>query len=725
MLSPNRTTTIQYVKRILYVVVALLPAAILAFFALDPSADGVASLPLFHFYIVTFITFSAAVVSLLLAASLGSEAQPRHVLVATAFAVMGGVFFSHGLATPNALITHIHPALSWSAWLTLFGGGLLFACAGLDGPQGLPRWMPVRAVVNVAAGAVLLYSAIAAFLPDVLTGIQQNVAPWHQRTIFFLTLALWVFATLRLGWIWTKSHSPVDAVLTFIACWMITATISLHLFAVWNYSWWLYHVLLLIGFLITVVVLVRQYEQVRQFQLRRYYLGLSLIITALLALVASALFTQFSYNTVVGELQASSTSVANNLANSVARDLPDMATANDLRQIAQRSGINALFAVRVTGLPIQSVLVYDDAGKAAFASDPDWIGVNVEDRGMFNSALSGTTVTEIRSPEDPPATYQPARSVDIVETYAPIRPSGSAESQPIGVLVTVAEAPEVGTATLNARVTGLLTAVTTMGLLFLALLTVVNRADVILTHRSAELAIAYKNLREAEAMRDDLTNMIMHDLRNPLTAISASLDFVGRFSGDAQAPQRIRMINNAQSASDRMMGMIEDLLTVSKIEAGQLNLQKQSTNVSELLAEAVGTFTSQATHEQKALTLDCPPRLMAEVDQPLLRRVIENLISNALKYTDMTTGQIQVLADQSAGKLVITVRDNGEGIPAEHKQRIFEKFVQFSPNGGETLRKGAGLGLAFCRLVVRQHGGDIAVQDAPGGGSDFVLWLPA
>jgi signal transduction histidine kinase len=454
-------------------------------------------------------------------------------------------------------------------------------------------------------------------------------------------------------------------------------------------------------------------------------LGLSLIITALLALVASALFTQFSYNTVVSELQGSSAGVANNLANSIARDLPDMATPNDLRQIAQRSGINALFAVKVTGLPIKSVVVYDDAGQAAYANDPDWIGVNVDDRNLFTQAMQGTTVTDIRTADDPPTTYQAVNKVDVVEAYAPIRPSADSKGNPIGVLLTVSEAPEISKATLNARLTGLLTAATTMGLLFLALLTVVNRADSILAHRAAELATAYKNLREAEAMRDDLTNMIMHDLRNPLTAISASLDFVNQFTEDTQAAARTKMIGNAQAATDRMTGMIEDLLTVSKIEAGQLNLQKQTTNLSELLTEAVSTFTSQANHDQKTLTLDCSPKLLTQLDQPLMRRVIENLIGNALKYTDMGSGKIQVLAGQSGSRIVITVRDNGQGIPAEHKQRVFEKFVQLTPLGGEAVRKGAGLGLAFCRLVVRQHGGDINVQDAPGGGSDFVVWLPA
>src|SRR5258708_1461033 len=115
------------IKRTLVIIALLAPAMTLIFFTIQPRADRTVSLPLFHFYLVTFITFSAAVISILLTATLGFEGQPRHVLAAAAFAVIGSIFFSHGLATPGALIDHVHPASAWSAWLTLFGAGVLFA----------------------------------------------------------------------------------------------------------------------------------------------------------------------------------------------------------------------------------------------------------------------------------------------------------------------------------------------------------------------------------------------------------------------------------------------------------------------------------------------------------------------------------------------------------------------------------------------------------------------
>ena len=133
-------------KRLLIGTAFLAPALVLLWFYLQPHLDVSINAPLLHFYIVTFTTFSAAVVSILLSATLRDIAQPRHYLAALAFAVIGVIFFAHGLATPGALIGYFHPAVVWSSWLTLFGGGVIFALAGLDGERGLPHWLTVRRV---------------------------------------------------------------------------------------------------------------------------------------------------------------------------------------------------------------------------------------------------------------------------------------------------------------------------------------------------------------------------------------------------------------------------------------------------------------------------------------------------------------------------------------------------------------------------------------------------
>jgi len=291
-------------------------------------------------------------------------------------------------------------------------------------------------------------------------------------------------------------------------------------------------------------------------------------------------------------------------------------------------------------------------------------------------------------------------------------------------LVTVEAVGALGQVLLDARLTGLLIAVVTMGALFVALFFVVRRADRIITTRTTELETAYTTLRASENIRNDLTYMIVHDLRNPLTSIIVSLDLIGRTSADGQDELRSRFVSNAKGAALRMTGLIDDMLSVSKIESGELKPQLEEVALAELLADRVGSFAAQAQAQEKALTFNCPPDLIVPLDPALIGRVVDNLISNAFKYTDDNTGHIQVSGCVEGSRVAVHVIDNGEGVPDDYKDKIFAKFVQ-APDEKRSLRKGTGLGLAFCRLVVEAHHGEIKVQDAPGGGSDFVLWIPS
>jgi hypothetical protein len=187
---------------------------------------------------------------------LGREAQPRHVLAATAFAVIGAIFFAHGLATPGALIDHSHPAVGWSAWLTLFVGGLLFAITGLDGLERRPKWLTPRRAAYSAAIFVLIYFAVAAFAPEILTNLQESSNPSARQLIFYASLFLWAAAALMLYPTWRKSGDRVDGMLAFVAVWLGTAAISMHRFPTWNYSWWIYHFLLLGAFLVAMLILI-------------------------------------------------------------------------------------------------------------------------------------------------------------------------------------------------------------------------------------------------------------------------------------------------------------------------------------------------------------------------------------------------------------------------------------------------------------------------------------
>ena len=240
---------------------------------------------------------------------------------------------------------------------------------------------------------------------------------------------------------------------------------------------------------------------------------------------------------------------------------------------------------------------------------------------------------------------------------------------------------------------------------------------------TAELQESYRRLQELEKLRDDLTHMIIHDLRTPLTSVIAgmqTLDVVGDLNEDQREMMGIAIIGG-----ETLLGMINDLLDVEKLESGSMPLDYAVLSAAELVASAVRQVTSLA--ESNRLTLvqhiaaDLPP---LPGDENSLRRTLVNLLGNAIKFTP-SGGTVMVEVGRSEDKrlMAFSVRDTGEGIPAEAFGRIFEKFGQVAErHGGLTMS--TGLGLTFCKLAVEAHGGQIGVESVPGQGSTFRFTIP-
>jgi signal transduction histidine kinase len=543
---------------------------------------------------------------------------------------------------------------------------------------------------------------------------------------------------VRFAWRWRAERNPVDGTLAFVAFWQGLASISMHNFPLWNASWWMYHYILLLGFLITIVVLVREYEHARQFNLLRYYLAISLIFTALLALIASDLFVRNAFETLAAELEAHARARIGEFTTGVTNTINPGTAGGDALAIH----VDALRTI-----PALAVLVFDDKahlvypltgdyGAAPAFSEEESDEFSRQETGAaqevpvppgsmdgYEAALAGETLIAIREPGNAPEGYAPAESVHTLETFAPLYAVPEEARLPIGVVQLVEEAPELTHASLRARVSSLGITTLTMTVLFTALLLVVRRADRILTTRTNQLNQAFNDLRTSERLRDDLTKMIVHDLRNPLSAISASVDLLKMTSADGHTEQQAQFTNMAKEATRRMSGLVDDILTVSRYEAGELTLELREASLPDLIERHIAGFRPQADAEEKSITVRCPPDLRARIDTALFGRVIENLVSNALKYVPSGEGKIEVIASPTERRVSFHVLDNGEGIPDEYKSQIFQKYVQV-PDERRAVRKGTGLGLAFCRMVIESHGGKIWVQDAPGGGSDFVFWVP-
>ncbi|HFD39811.1 MAG TPA: sensor histidine kinase, partial [Anaerolineae bacterium] len=249
----------------------------------------------------------------------------------------------------------------------------------------------------------------------------------------------------------------------------------------------------------------------------------------------------------------------------------------------------------------------------------------------------------------------------------------------------------------------------------------VNRPDEL-----GELADAFntmsRNLARLEQAKADLTNMIVHDLKNPLGVILSALQLL-QIKAEKQhslPEDQAKLVDMALENGDRLLAMIHTLLDVTRLENGALVLHQEEVSLTSLITEATKDLASLAAAEGKEIIVQVPedmPPVLA--DRDLIRRVLDNLLSNALKYT-RRGGHIWVSGrpDPEGKWGIVAVRDDGEGIPAEHQALIFERFGQV--DAGDA-RSGAGLGLTFCKLAVEAHGGRIWVESAPGEGSTFLF----
>jgi signal transduction histidine kinase len=227
----------------------------------------------------------------------------------------------------------------------------------------------------------------------------------------------------------------------------------------------------------------------------------------------------------------------------------------------------------------------------------------------------------------------------------------------------------------------------------------------------------YRRLQEAEKLRDDLRNMIVHDLRTPLTGVIVGVEML---AGDEGLDETQReLISIALSGGKTLLGMINDLLDVEKMESGAVRLNFETLNVSELVAGAVAQVSALATDKRIGLALELGSHLKDfRGDRDILTRTLVNLLANAIKFTD--SGTVALSCSQTETKMRFAVSDTGAGIPPEAFERIFEKFGQVGDQG----RVGTGLGLTFCKLAVEAHGGSIMVQSTAGIGSTFSFIVP-
>jgi signal transduction histidine kinase len=230
---------------------------------------------------------------------------------------------------------------------------------------------------------------------------------------------------------------------------------------------------------------------------------------------------------------------------------------------------------------------------------------------------------------------------------------------------------------------------------------------------------SYEQLKALERLRDDLVHMVVHDMRSPLMAMMGHLSLVQAACGGALGDSA-QDVQAAVTATRALSRMADDLLDVSKLEQGKLPLDRARHDLSSLAVEVRGAL--RALDPGREIAVVAPAPATALCDAKLMRRVLENLLGNAIKHTPEHAG---VLIDVALrGDVVrVAIEDEGPGVPVEARERIFEKFGTVEARKSEKYHS-AGLGLAFCKLAVAAHGGSIGVDAREPRGSVFWFELP-
>jgi signal transduction histidine kinase/HAMP domain-containing protein len=228
-------------------------------------------------------------------------------------------------------------------------------------------------------------------------------------------------------------------------------------------------------------------------------------------------------------------------------------------------------------------------------------------------------------------------------------------------------------------------------------------------------------LRHFDELKTDMVATLAHEFRTPLTSLRMAVHLLLEQAAGPLAPKQADLLYAAREDCERMQSMVDDLLDLSRIEGGVLEVRPEPVDLAPLLQDALEAVRPAAEEGKVELRREVPPGLPpVAADRERIHLVLVNLVSNAVRHTP-ADGVVRVSAHEVAdGRVTVRVSDTGRGIPREHQQRIFEKFFRIP--GSEA--GGAGLGLFIARETVRAHGGDIGVDSAPGHGTTIWFTLP-
>jgi signal transduction histidine kinase len=337
--------------------------------------------------------------------------------------------------------------------------------------------------------------------------------------------------------------------------------------------------------------------------------------------------------------------------------------------------------------------------------------VSARNDPLVAAALNGKTGT----------TQRDGAGGSVIAGYVPVRPFGWGVVAAVPTKAALARVDDLRSTVLTiATVLGI---VILFGLALLAR-TVWQRTRAERELRAARERLSAQNeeLRQLDRAKDEFLSLVTHELRTPLTSIIGYLELIEEGEAGELPPDAARFVKVIDRNAKRLLALVSDLLLVARIEAGRLELEPSRIELNELVAEAVEAARPTASERALDIELVADDGPVVEGDRQRLAEVIDNLVSNALKFTP-SGGRIEVRVARDDGHARIDVADTGMGIPETEQERMFERFFRTS-TATEHAIQGTGLGLAITKALVEAHQGEISFRSVEGEGTTFTIELP-
>src|SRR5204863_1679436 len=246
--------------------------------------------------------------------------------------------------------------------------------------------------------------------------------------------------------------------------------------------------------------------------------------------------------------------------------------------------------------------------------------------------------------------------------------------------------------------------------------------DITERKRTEELLMHAKEEAErGSKFKDQFLSTMSHELRTPLNAVLGFSDLLADERYGPLNDRQQRYVAHIHTGGKHLLKLVSDILDLSKIEAGRMELTREDVTVTSAFAEVISALYPLAGKESHALLQQVEPHLHVRADPLRFKQMLMNLAGNAIKFTP-EGGRIELAARQVDDQVRVEVRDNGPGIPAEQQQRIFEAFFRLTETGSAT--EGTGLGLTITARLAELHGGKLGIESRPGAGTCFYFSLP-